>query len=589
MDVKQVGVIGIGTMGSGISIVMLNAGLKTIVADRDEVILKDGASRIEKFFLKGVEKGKLTEDQKRESLGRLRTTARLDDLKDCDVIVEAVYEDLTAKKKAFSELNSICKKNTLFLTNTSTLSVTAIASGSGRPDRVVGMHFCNPAPLMKLVEVSRGLRTSDESYRDAMNFAKVIGKTAVTALDTPGFIVNLFLIPFTNDALRLLESGAASAEDIDKAVRFGLGYPMGPFQLLDIVGMELYESVAMSLFSQLKDPRCTTPPLLRRMIDAGWLGMKTGKGFFEYKEKGMFGATDTSQRPAVSDKPSESKNNIKKIGVIGCGTMGSGITQVCAQKGMTVLVLEPDMSLVTKGIQRISDFLAQGVKKGKLTEDDKKATLDRIKGTTRMADLKDCDLIVEAAFEDMELKKKIFSQLDTIARPDAILATNTSCLSITEIASATHRRENVLGLHFFNPVPLMKLVEVIRGLETGDNAFSAGMALVKFLGKEPVVCRDSPGFIVNRLLCPYLNQVIQAYEDGLATKEDLDAACELGLGYPMGPLKLLDLIGLDVNLFISEAMYNALHDKNFSPSPLLRKMVLSGRLGRKTGKGFYLY
>lgn len=588
MDIKKVGVAGIGTMGSGIAIVTARAGYETIVLDKDEAVLTNGQARIERFFSSSVEKGKMTEERKKAALSGLRTTTCAEDLRECSIVIEAVFEDVNIKKRLFSELGTICPKETLFLTNTSTLSVTSIASGSPRPERVVGMHFCNPAPLMRLVEVSKALQTSEASYREAMEFAGILGKIAVTTRDTPGFIVNLFLIPFTNDCLRLLESGAAGTGDIDTAVRLGLGYPMGPFQLLDIVGLELFESVSLSMYSQFKDPRYATPPLDRRMIDAGWLGMKAGKGFYEYREKGMFGATSGGQGPAAGGRPA-AESGIKKVGVIGAGTMGSGIAQVCAQKGMAVTVYEPKAALVKKGIGRISNFLSEGVKRGKVTEEEKKAVLKRIGGATRFADLRACDMIIEAVFEDMALKKKIFAQADKVAGPGAILATNTSCLSVTEIASATKRPDRVLGLHFFNPVPLMKLVEVVRGLETSDEVFSSGMSFAASLNKMPVACTDSPGFIVNRVLCPYLNQVVQAYNDGLASKEDIDTACELGLGYPMGPLKLLDLIGLDVHLFIAEAMFKVLNEKKYAPPPLLRKMVLAGRLGRKTGHGFYDY
>jgi len=280
---------------------------------------------------------------------------------------------------------------------------------------------------------------------------------------------------------------------------------------------------------------------------------------------------------------------IKKVGVVGCGVMGSGITQVCAQSGYQVVVSEINDGLLNKGLASINSFLTKGVDRGKLTQQDKESTLARIKGTTNTKDFGDCDLMIEAATENMDLKKKIFTDLDKVCPKHIILATNTSCLSIIDMAMMTSRPEKVLGLHFMNPVPLMRLLEIVKTVATSEETLEVGKEFGKSLGKTIVIAKDTPGFIVNDLLIPYLLHATRMLDAGVATKEDIDTAINLGLGHPMGPLTLLDLIGLDTALFVASAMYEEFKEPQYAPPPLLKKMVAAGWLGRKTGKGFYEY
>ena len=280
---------------------------------------------------------------------------------------------------------------------------------------------------------------------------------------------------------------------------------------------------------------------------------------------------------------------IKRVGVVGCGAVGSGITQVCAQSGYPVVVSEINDELLNKGLTSISNFLAKSMEKGKLSQQDKDSTLARIKGTTNIKDFGDCDLIIEAAIENMELKKKIFAELDKTCPKQAILATNTSCLSIIDMATVTGRPDKVLGVHFFNPVPLMQLLEIVKTVATSDETLEAAKGFGKSLGKTVVIAQDVPGFIVNRLMTPFLLDAIRMLEAGVASREDIDTAINLGLNHPMGPLVLSDLVGLDVVLFIVDAIYEEFKDPRFAAPPLLRKMVTAGWLGRKTGKGFYEY
>jgi 3-hydroxybutyryl-CoA dehydrogenase len=280
---------------------------------------------------------------------------------------------------------------------------------------------------------------------------------------------------------------------------------------------------------------------------------------------------------------------IKNVGVIGCGLMGSGIVQVAAQSGFQVLFVEANDDLVKRGLDRLRQTLDGLVSKGKLESRVKDETLGRIAGTTRLEDLKASDLVVEAMTENQALKNETFAKLDRICAPHALLATNTSSCNVTAMAAATKRPGKVVGLHFFNPVPLMKLVEVVRTLLTDDVAVREATEWVRAVGKVPVQAKDATAFIVNRLLVPYLLDAIRVYEGGLASLEDIDQAMKLGCGYPMGPFTLLDLVGLDTAMFVADVMFEEFREPRYAPPPLLKRMVMAGHLGRKAGKGFYTY
>ncbi|HEX2910239.1 MAG TPA: 3-hydroxybutyryl-CoA dehydrogenase [Chloroflexia bacterium] len=280
---------------------------------------------------------------------------------------------------------------------------------------------------------------------------------------------------------------------------------------------------------------------------------------------------------------------IKKVGVVGCGLMGSGIAQVAAQYGLETLVAEANEDLLGKGIGRIQGFVGKDIEKGKITRDEGDAILKRVKGTTNLEDFADCDLVIEAIVENMDEKRKLYSRLDLICKPETILASNTSSLPVIEMAAATKRADRVAGLHFFNPVPVMKLVEVVKTISTSDDTIETLKAFGATVGKTVVLAKDTPGFIVNLLLVPYLLDAIRVYENGVASREDIDNGMKLGCGHPMGPLTLSDFIGLDTLYYIANIMFEEFKDSRYAAPPLLRRMVLAGQYGRKTGKGFYDY
>ena len=280
---------------------------------------------------------------------------------------------------------------------------------------------------------------------------------------------------------------------------------------------------------------------------------------------------------------------MKKVGVIGCGLMGSGVAQVSAQSGYTTTVVEIDEDILKKGLARIDLWLEKSKRRGNMTDEQVDAAKKNLTGSAQLGDVADCDLIIEAVTENPELKREVFAKLDEIANQDAIIATNTSSISITQIAAATKRPEKIVGMHFFNPVPVMKLVEVIKGLVTSDETMQAAREFAVSVGKEPITCSDTPAFVVNKLLIPYLLDAVRMVQDGVATAEDVDKAMVHGCGYPMGPITLLDYVGLDTTCHVADVMFEEFKESRYAAPILLRRMVTAGHWGRKTGRGFYQY
>jgi 3-hydroxybutyryl-CoA dehydrogenase len=536
-----------------------------------------------------VKRGKLTQEGADELLARITTTTSLADLADADLVVEAVPEQLELKAQVLGELDRVCRPDVILASNTSSLSVTELAVHTGRPGKVVGMHFFNPAPVQKLVELVRTVVTEPDVIEDVQAFAASLDKVPVVIGDRAGFIANALLFGYLNHAARMYESRYATREDLDAAMRYGCGYPMGPLALLDLIGLDTSYEILDTMYRQSRNPLHAPAPVLKQMTTAGLLGRKSGRGFYTYAKPHSSEVVPDALTPASKIPADVPVREVQRVGVVGTGTMASGIVEVFAKAGFDVVVRGRSESKVEGAVAGIRKSLDKAVVRGKLEETDRDAALGRITTTTHLEDFADVDLVVEAVAEELDVKRAVFAALDEICKPGAILATTTSSLPVVECAAATTRQQDVLGLHFFNPAPVMKLVEVVSTITTSAEVTATGIALCERLGKVPVSCGDRAGFIVNALLFPYLNDAVKMLEAHYATADDIDAAMKTGCALPMGPFELLDVVGLDVSLAIERTLYQEFRLSGFAPAPLLEHLVTAGRLGRKTGHGFRDY
>ncbi|MGH8862203.1 MAG: 3-hydroxyacyl-CoA dehydrogenase family protein, partial [Jatrophihabitantaceae bacterium] len=471
---------------------------------------------------------------------------------------------------------------------TSSLSVTEIAVATGRQGKVVGLHFFNPAPGMKLVEVIRSVVTEQEVVDDVEAFAQSLGKSDVTVGDRAGFIANALLFGYLNHAASLFESRYATREDIDAAMKLGCGLPMGPLALLDLIGLDTAFEILDTMYKQRRDRLHAPQPIFKQMITAGLLGRKSGRGFYTYDKPGSPTVVADAATPPEGARPAGARG-VRTVGVVGSGTMATGIVEVFAKGGYDVVFVARSKEKADSVIATITRSLEKAVQRGKLAGDDRDSALARITGTTSLDDLSGVQLVVEAVVEDLSVKQALFSNLDDICAPGTVLATTTSSLPVIECAATTSRPSDVIGMHFFNPAAIMKLVEVVSTVATAAEVEATVLDVTARLGKHPVRCGDRAGFIVNALLFPYLNDAIKMLEAHYATADDIDSAMKVGCGYPMGPFELLDVVGNDVSLAIERELYLEFREPGFAPAPLLEHLVTAGRLGRKTGKGFRDY
>jgi 3-hydroxybutyryl-CoA dehydrogenase len=588
-EFRTVGVVGLGTMGAGIVEVFARNGLQVIAAEVDDDAVARGRSHLQTSTSRAVGRGKLTQEDADALLARITTTTLLADLADADLVVEAVPEQLELKAGVLAALAKVCRPDVILATNTSSLSVTQLSVRSGRPSKVVGMHFFNPAPVQRLVELVRTVVTEQGVIDDLKAFAATLDKVPVVIDDRAGFIANALLFGYLNHAARMYEQRYASREDLDAAMRYGCGYPMGPLALLDLIGLDTAYEILETMYAQSRNLLHAPTPILKQMITAGLLGRKSGHGFYTYAGAHSSKVMPDAETPSGTVPDDVTVRDVQRVGVVGTGTMASGIAEVLAKAGLDVVVRGRSDSKVTAAITVLRKSLDKGVVRGKLTDDERDAALARITGTTRLEDLADVDLVVEAIAEELDVKRAVFAALDEICKPGAILATTTSSLPVVECAAATARPSDVVGMHFFNPAPVMRLVEVVSTITTAPDVAATVLALCERVGKVPVSCGDRAGFIVNALLFPYLNDAVKMLEAHYATADDIDAAMKTGCALPMGPFELLDVVGLDVSLAIERSLFAEFREAGFSPAPLLAHLVTAGRLGRKTGHGFRDY
>ncbi|WP_242903825.1 3-hydroxyacyl-CoA dehydrogenase [Actinomadura terrae] len=511
---SRVGVVGLGTMGAGIAEVLARGGLPVVGVEVDADALERGRGHLERSTGRAVKRGRLTEEARQEILGRVTLSVDFADLGDCDLVVEAVPERLDLKHRVFARLDGVCRDDAVLASNTSSLSVTDIAVATGRPAKVVGVHFFNPAPVMKLVEVIRTVLTEPEAVERVAALARDLGKTPVTIGDRAGFVANRLLFGYLNQAAHMLESGHATRDDIDTAMKDGAGLPMGPFTLMDLIGLDTCLQVLEAIYAETRDRRHAPAPVLRELVTAGLLGRKTGRGFYDGQEAAAEEPADAAPTPTV--------------GVLGTGPLADAFAAHCDSAGAQVRTAE--------------------------------------------ADLGECDLIIECA-QDAAAGQALLATAAEAAKDGAVLATASG--PVIARAMATGRPGDVVGLHL--PEAGGALAEIAATAATGPGVADRAAGLARRIGLTPVRCGDRAGFIVDALRFPYLNDAATMLGAGYADADAIDAAMTLGCGYPSGPVADLDRLGLDRAVTVLRALYDETRDPAFAPAPLLAAHRAAGR------------
>lgn len=588
-DFTSVGVIGLGTMGAGIVEVFARNGIDVVAVDANEAGVAHGREILAGSTGRALRREKITQEQHDALHARVRFTSDLADLAGCQLVVEAVPEQLELKKQILGRLDDIVAPDAVLATNTSSLPVTEIAVATRDPKRVVGMHFFNPAPVQQFVEVIRTVITADDVFEDVKALAERIGKKPVIVGDKAGFIANALLFGYLNHAVAMYESRYATREDLDAAMRFGCGYPMGPLQLLDLIGLDTAYEILDTMYKQGRDRLHAPSPIIKQMVSAGLLGRKSGRGFYTYAAPGSPEVVPDAQTPSGGVPAGVDLREVRSVGVVGSGTMATGIVEVFAKAGYAVTFVARSDAKVADVVTALGRSCARAVEKGRMEQADADALLGRVAGATGREALADVDLVVEAVAEDLAVKQDLFRDLDRICKPGAILATTTSSLPIIDCAKVTSRPQDVIGMHFFNPAQVMRLVEVVHTISTAPDVVATVQDLCLRTGKVAVTCGDRSGFVVNALLFPYLNDAVKMLEANYASADDIDTAMKTGCGLPMGPFELLDVVGLDVSLAIERELYLEFRERGYAPAPLLEHLVTAGYLGRKTGRGFRTY
>ncbi|MFF2848974.1 3-hydroxyacyl-CoA dehydrogenase family protein [Streptomyces sp. NPDC058001] len=583
-----VAVVGLGTMGTGIAEVLARAGREVIGIDVDATATAQATAALETSTTRAVRRERLTEGERGDTLARFRTFTDLRAAADADLVIEVVPESYEIKQQVFRALDDIVRPDTILATGTNALSVTRLAAESAHPERVLGLHFFNPAPAMKLVEVVSSVLTSPAAVAAVTDLAIELGKEPVAVGDRPGFVADGLLFGYLNQAAAMYEARYASREDIDAAMKLGCGLPMGPLALLDLIGVDTARTVLEAMYTASHDRLHAPAPILGQLSEAGLTGRKAGRGFYTYEEPGGAVIVPDALTPG-GDPTAGAGREVRSVGVAGSGTMASGIAEVFAKAGYDVVLAARSPEKAEAAKSRIAKSLSRSVDKGRLTAEAATGTLDRITPAGSYDGFADVDLAVEAVAEDLDVKQQLFAVLDKVCKPGAVLATTTSSLPVVACARATSRPQDVIGMHFFNPAPAMKLVEVVRTVLTADEVHATVREVCATIRKHPVDCGDRAGFIVNALLFPYLNNAIKMVQEHYASLDDIDAAMRLGGGYPMGPFELLDVVGLDVSLAIEKVLHREFRDPGLAPAPLLEHLVAAGCLGRKTGRGFREY
>ena len=504
----------------------------------------------------------------------------------CELIIEATPEDSSAKQEVLAALVTAAPADATLVTTTSVLSVTQLALATGALSRLVGLHLSLPTDQRTLAEVVRTVLASDAAVADVTAFADATGRSVAEVTDRPGFITARLLYGYLNHAISMVQNGYASKQDVDAAMRFGCGYPVGPIAMADAIGLDVLHDALAQLYAVTGERVHAPAPILKQLVAAGHTGQKAARGFYTYAVPGSAEVVTEAQSAAAA--PAATRP-VQSVGVIGSGTMATGIIEVFAKSGFDVTFVARGDEKVARVTAALTKSLDKQVDKGRLSAEDRDGILGRVDGVTSVEGLDQVDLVLEAVVEDLDVKLALFRDLDRICKPGAILATTTSSLPVIEMAAVTQRPEDVVGLHFFNPAPIMKLVEIVRTTETADDVVATSWDICARTKKVGVECGDRGGFIVNALLFPYLNDAVRMVDAHYADIDQVDAAIKAGTGFPMGPFALLDVVGNDVSLAIQEVLLAEFNDPGFTPAQSLQDVVAAGFLGRKTGRGFYDY
>lgn len=585
---STIAVVGLGTMGTGIADVLVRAGREVVGIDVSESAAARAVAALEASTARAVARERITEDERQDALARFRVYSDLQAAAAADLVIEVVPETYETKQEVFRALDGIVRPDAILATGTNALSVTRLAADSAHPERVLGLHFFAPVQAMKLVEVVSSVLTDPRAVAAVTRLAEELGKEPVAVGDRAGFIADGLLFGYLNQAAAMYEARYASREDIDAAMKLGCGLPMGPLELLDLVGIDTARTVLDAMYQASHDRLHAPAPILKQLSEAGLTGRKAGRGFYTYAAPGSAEKAADALTPAAEGAGGTGRA-VRSVGVAGSGTMASGIAEVFAKAGYDVVLAARSQEKADAAKAYIAKSLARSVAKGRMTEEAREETLARIAPAGSLDAFAEVDLAVEAVAEDLAVKQELFGRLDKICKPGAVLATTTSSLPVVACAKATSRPQDVIGMHFFNPAPAMKLVEIVRTVLTADDVHATVREVTAKIRKHGVDCGDRAGFIVNALLFPYLNNAVKMVQEHYATLDDIDTAMKLGGGYPMGPFELLDVVGLDVSLAIEKVLHREFRDPGLAPAPLLEHLVAAGCLGRKTGRGFREY
>ncbi|MFF3292029.1 3-hydroxyacyl-CoA dehydrogenase family protein [Streptomyces sp. NPDC003023] len=562
------GIVGLGSAGEALLHRVVDAGRPVVAVDTDLDVLARVARRLKAVAGEGP--------------GRAPVTFTADHalLRDARLVVECVPDEAAAKSAALARIVAACPPGTAVITTTAQLSVPGLALASGRPADVAALHLFTPpwpgAPV-------RPVRTALTSQETAAALEALVTDTALAPVAADGRAAadaTALVLGFLNRAVILLDEGYATHTAIDTAMRLGCALPAGPFQLLDRIGLDAAHRALTGLWRSTGDSAFEPAPRLSRMVAAERLGVKTSDGFYAYDERG-------EPLETAPDGPADRADArpVGRVGVLGSGAMARGIAEVTATAGCPTVLVARSAGKAQEALAAVDGSLTRAVRRGKVTAQAKASARQLLEGADDMAALAGCDLVIEAVAEDLDVKRALFARLGEVCAPGTVLATTTSSLSVTACAEASGRPADVVGIHFFNPAPVMRLVELVRTDVVDPGSWATARAFCDRLGKSVVACPDRTGFIVNSLLFPYLGAALALLERPGCGIEETDAAVQHGFGFPMGPFALLDTIGLDVSLTISHRLHERFKTPQYRPSPALEQLVAAGLLGRKNGRG----